>query len=270
MKATFLMCRPQIYGIDYVINPWMNRAVQADTERALAQWERLVAILRDDLDCEVLFISPQKGLPDMVFTANAGYLDGNRFIPSRFRYDERRGEEPHFREWFEEKGYEILDLPEGSGYFEGFGDVLPLGDTLFAGYLFRSEIESHKEVGRITGMRVISLELVQEWFYHLDTCFCPLPSGELIYYPGAFDSYGQKVIEETVGSERLIPVRDDEARTLCCNAVVIGNTVLMNVGAPELAKELRGRGMKVIETDLSEFIKSGGSAKCLTLRLKRL
>ncbi len=104
MKATFLMCRPQFYGIDYVINPWMNRAVQADTERALAQWERLVAILRDELDCEVLLISPQKGLPDMVFTANAGYLDGNRFIPSRFRYDERSGEEPHFREWFEDKG----------------------------------------------------------------------------------------------------------------------------------------------------------------------
>ena len=122
--------------------------------------------------------------------------------------------------------------------------------------------------GRITRVRVVSLELVQEWFYHLDTCFCPLPSGELIYYPGAFDSYGQKVIEETVGSERLIPVRDDEARSFCCNAVAMENAVVMNVGAPELAKELGGRGMKVIETDLSEFIKSGGSAKCLTLRLK--
>ena len=262
------MCRPDYYGINYSINPWMNRAVQADGERASAQWERLRSLIEDELHGEVRLIPPVRGLPDLVFTANAGYLDGNRFIPSRFRYAERRGEEPHFKKWFEDAGYETAELSKGAGYFEGFGDVLPLGDTLFAGYRFRSDIASHKEVGRITGRRVVSLELVEQWFYHLDTCFCPLPSGELIYYPGAFDRYGRTIIEETVPPAKIITVGDDEAATFCCNAVAVGNTVIMNSGAPELTKELERRGMKVVTTDLSEFIKSGGSAKCLTLRLK--
>lgn len=261
------MCRPDYYGIDYEINPWMDRAVQPDKEKAFVQWNNLVSILKEELGCNIKLLQPVAGLPDMVFTANAGYVEGKRFIPSRFRFTERRGEEYHFREWFEEEGYEITDLPQSASFFEGFGDILPLGDTLFAGYRYRSDIASHKALGEILGRRVISLELVNPSFYHLDTCFCPLPSGELLFYPGAFDEYGLKVIRESLGEGRLIEVGGEEAGLFSCNAVTFGESIVINSGSPQLAKKLVERGYTVFETDLSEFIKSGGSAKCLTLRL---
>ena len=267
MKTSFLMCRPEYYGIDYVINPWMDVARQPDAALALSQWEALRAILEGKMGCRVLLVEPRKGQPDMVFTANAGYLEESRFVPSRFRHPERRGEEAHFIRWFSENGYEICHLNESGGFFEGFGDALPLGEVLFSGYRFRSDISSHRELGKIFNRRVISLELVDSRFYHLDTCFCPLPSGELIYFPGAFDSYGLKVIEETAGRKNLIAVDDKEAVAFCCNAVAVGRDIVINSGAPLLATELGKRGFNVFETDLSEFIKSGGSAKCLTLKL---
>lgn len=267
MNASFLMCRPDHYGIDYEINPWMDLAVQPDKEKALVQWKRLVSILKEEFNCTIKLVPPVKGLPDMVFTANAGYVQGKRFIPSRFRFAERRGEERHFRKWFEDEGYEIAGLPESASFFEGFGDALPLGDTLFAGYRYRSDIASHKAIGKILGRRIISLELVNPAFYHLDTCFCPLPSGDLLYYPGAFDEYGLKVIREVVDKGRLIEIKREEAERFSCNAVVLGEAIVMNSGSSELKRKLEERGYTILETDLSEFIKSGGSAKCLTLRL---
>lgn len=261
------MCRPDHYGIDYEINPWMDRTIQPDKEKALVQWTSLVSILEERLKCIIKLVTPVKGLPDMVFTANAGYVEGKRFIPSRFRFAERRGEEDHFRKWFEGEGYEISDLPASASFFEGFGDVFPLGDTLFAGYRYRSDIASHKAIGKILGRRIISLELVNPAFYHLDTCFCPLPSGDLLYYPGAFDEYGLKVIREVVDKGRLIEIKREEAERFSCNAVVLGEAIVMNSGSSELKRKLEERGYTILETDLSEFIKSGGSAKCLTLRL---
>lgn len=270
-RATILMCRPEHYGINYEINPWMHREVQVDTALAMQQWEALVRILKEELDCEIVLIDPVEGLPDLVFTANAGYVRGNLFIPSRFRYPQRQGEEPHFRKWFQERGYEIADLPgtqNSTQYFEGCGDALPVGDTIYAGFRFRSDAPSLTSLSAILGQRVISLELAQKWFYHLDTCFCPLGNGDVLYYPGAFDEYGRKAIEGNIGEERIIRADETEAPTFCCNAVAIDDAVVINSGASKLARQLRDRGLRVFQTDLSEFIKSGGSAKCLTLRLK--
>lgn len=267
MNDSFLMCRPDYYGIDYEINPWMDRGDQPDKERAHLQWDSLRNILKEELKCDIKLVRPVAGLPDMVFTANAGYVEGKRFIPSRFRFAERRGEEPHFRKWFEGEGYEIRDLPRSGSFFEGFGDILPLGDTLFAGYRYRSDIASHSAIGDILGRRVISLELVNPSFYHLDTCFCPLPSGDLLYYPAAFDDYGLNVIREMAGEDRLIEVNGEEAQRFACNAVAFEKSIVISSGSPRLEKKLAERGYTVFDTDLSEFIKSGGSAKCLTLRL---
>ena len=267
MSARFLMCRPDYYGVHYEINPWMHCDVKVDALGAMKQWEALVAIMEDDLKVKVELIPALDDLADMVFTANAGYVEGKRFIPSRFRYPQRQGEEPHYRKWFADRNYEIIDIDENC-YFEGCGDALPIGDLIFAGYRFRSHIGSHKELGKILNKKVISLELIQDWFYHLDTCFCPLENGDLIYYPGAFDDYAVTSIESHLDEEKLIRVSDDEARTFCCNAVSIGDSVIMNSGAPMLVAELEKRGLKVFQTELSEFIKSGGSAKCLTLRLE--
>src|ERR1051326_486343 len=171
--AQILMCPPNYFGIEYEINPWMDRQRGVDRERAIAQWQALYDTLTGPVGATVELLDPVACLPDMVFTANAGLVAGKRFIPSRFRHAVRAGEEPYFRRWFESRGYEILSLSEGT-IFEGAGDALSCGDTLYAGYLFRSHAASHREISRLLGQRVLSLELSDPRFYHLDTCFCPL------------------------------------------------------------------------------------------------
>ena len=115
------------------------------------------------------------------------------------------------------------------------------------------------------GHRVIPMELVDPYYYHLDTCFCPISTTTAIYFPPAFDEYGRKVLPELI--DDLIEVEEDEARCFACNAVVVGKTVVTNAGCGKLHAALRQREFAVAETPLSEFAKAGGSAKCLTLRL---
>ncbi len=263
----FLMCRPDYYAVRYEINPWMNRQVQPNHGRAVIQWESLVRLLSVHLGATVSLLPPLEQQPDLVFTANAGFVSGKVFIPSRFRYPQRRGEEAWFRKWFEENGYQTRELP-GEAFFEGFGDALPFNGMVFAGYRFRSDIQAHRELGRLLDVQVVSLELTDDRFYHLDTCFCPLETGDVLYYPRAFDRYAIEAIRGTVEREHLIPVDEAEANSFCCNAISVRTSVLMNTGSPRLTARLNGRGYEVFTTDLSEFVKSGGSAKCLTLRLE--
>src|SRR6266704_2972292 len=231
MRA-LLLCPPDYYGIEYEINPWMSRARGAEAALAQEQWNGLHATL-SKLDCKIDLVAAQPKLPDMVFTANAGLTVGRRFIPSNFRHKERAGEAPHFARWMEEHGYEIFWLPD-SLYFEGEGDALFSGDALFCGYKFRSDIQSHRAVAEILGCLVISVELVDPRFYHLDTCSCPLPDGGAVWFPAAFDEYGQRAI-------------------------------VLPEGAPKLVATLVDRGYRCHELPMSEFIKAGGACKCLTM-----
>ena len=258
------MCRPTFYGIAYSINPWMNLRRQPNRALALRQWEALQETLREDLGATVHCCRARPGLPDMTFTANAGLVRRRLFIPSRFRYKERAGEAPHFTRWFRARGYRVLPLPPGHS-FEGAGDALPMRRCWFAGYRFRSDIQTHALVGEAVGARVLSVELVNPYFYHLDTCFMPLSRGLAIYYPPAFDRYGNRVLRENVAD--LLPVRHDEAYQFACNAVSVGRKVIISKPCRCLARELKKRGFAVYPLDFSEFLKAGGAAKCLTLRL---
>jgi len=258
-----LMCPPDYYGIEYEINPWMNRAVASDSAESHQQWRALYATLIE-LGVKVERLDPVPGLPDLVFTANAGLVYHDRFISSRFRHGVRQGETPHFERWARDFGFSVVTLPAGL-HFEGAGDALFCGETLFAGYRFRSDARSHHWIGEALGVQVLPLELVDPRFYHLDTCFCPLAPDTAIYYPGAFDDYGRSVLEDRI--TRRIAVSAEEAVTFSCNAVVVGRTVIMNEETPKLARSLRDAGYAVRPHRLTEFIKAGGSAKCLTLRL---
>ncbi|MBI3610592.1 MAG: amidinotransferase [Nitrospirae bacterium] len=261
---TFLMCPPDYYGIEYEINPWMDRRRPADTALAMRQWQTFYDQLTTGLGVTVELLTPVKGLPDLVFMANAGLASGKKFIRSNFRFPQRQREVPVFEAWFKDRGYRILPLPPDA-CFEGEGDALSVGKTLFAGYRMRSDIQSHEKIGEILGCEVLSLELADPRFYHLDTCFCPLSDRAVLYFPGAFDDYGRRVITESV--PETIPVTVENAFGFGCNAVVVGRDVVLHAGCEELARELRSRGFAVHELDLSEFIKGGGSAKCLVLRL---
>ncbi len=258
-----LMCPPDYYGIEYEINPWMKRERGSTPERARGQWQKLHDIVVG-LGAAVELLAPQPGLPDLVFTANAGLVFRRRFFSSRFRHEVRARETPTFEAWFAAQGYTVEHLPEGV-YFEGAGDALFCGRTLFAGYRIRSDALGHQWLGQALGRLVLPLELVNPSFYHLDTCFCPLAPGEALCYPEAFDAYGRKVLQTHV--PRLLAVGDEEAQRFGCNAVVVGKTVITNTGCDRLAAALGERGYRVVQTELDEFIKAGGSAKCLTLRL---
>jgi N-dimethylarginine dimethylaminohydrolase len=258
-----LMCPPVFYGIEYEINPWMKRERQADHDLAIKQWNGLLAVLLD-LGAKVSLQTPVRGLPDLVFTANAAMIFRKTAVLSRFRFEQRQGEEAHDAQWLAEHGFEVVPPPEKT-YFEGAGDALFCGEDLFAGYRMRSDARGHQEIGQRLGVRVIPLELVDPYYYHLDTCFCPLAPGAALYYPPAFDEYGQKAVRELI--PELIPVEREEAEAFACNAVVVGRTVVTNSGCPKLHDSLRQRGFDAVETPLGEFVKAGGSAKCLTLRL---
>ncbi|HEX5104586.1 MAG TPA: arginine deiminase-related protein [Pirellulaceae bacterium] len=258
-----LMCPPEHYGIEYEINPWMSRSRQADREIAYQQWQGLTEILTQ-LGAKLSFLEPRQGLPDLVFTANAALIYGQRAILSHFRHQQRQGEEPLCAAWFQSHGFVVERLPE-ERFFEGAGDALFCGETLIAGYRIRSDVRSQQMVGELTGSRVVPLELIDEHYYHLDTCFCPLAPGVAIWFPGAFDDYGRRALAEVV--PELIEVAAEEAHSFACNAVVVGQHVVTNTGCPNLHRDLASRGYSPIATPLSEFVKAGGSAKCLTLRL---
>jgi len=257
------MCPPDYYGIEYEINPWMSRARGSTPERARQQWIALSEILKG-LGVSVELLAPQPGLPDLVFTANAGLVFKSQFFSSRFRHEVRARETPYDDAWFAGHGFTVEHLPEGI-YFEGAGDALFCGSTLFAGYRIRSDVQGHQFLAQALGKQVLPLELVNPRFYHLDTCFCPLAPGEAIYHPAAFDAYGRKVLQTHI--PRLVTVEESEAHRFGCNAVVVGKKVVMNTGCERLAAELKSWGYEPIPTELDEFIKAGGSAKCLTLRL---
>ena len=266
-EIRFLMCPPDHYDVDYVINPWMEGNIhKSSRDRAVEQWQKLHHVLKDHTLVDL--VQPQQGWPDMVFTANAGLVLGKTVVLSRFFHKERQGEEPYFKQWFEDKGYTVYELPKDLP-FEGAGDALleREGRWLWAGYGFRSELDSHPYLAKWLDIEVVSLRLMDERFYHLDTCFCPLNGGYLLYYPPAFDSYSNRVIEMRVPPEKRIAIAEADAVNFACNSVNIDSVVVMNKASDDLKARLTAAGFEVIETPLTEFLKAGGAAKCLTLRV---
>ena len=263
----FLMCPPTFFGVEYIINPWMEGQVHA-TNLSLAhqQWIALHDLLA--AQGAVFSMTAVKGLPDLVFTANAGLVYGRCAIVSSFRCAERQPESSHFAASFEAHGFEVHHLSGGVN-FEGAGDALfsrsePL---LWMGHGMRSSREACEPVQKLVDVEVQPLRLRNPSFYHLDTCFCPLERGYLLYYPDAFDEAGLGTIEKRVPAEKRIAVDHDDAAKFACNAVNVGRTVIANSFSNDLALRLYDAGFTTITTPLSEFMRSGGAAKCLSLRL---
>ena len=266
-RPAFLMCPPSLYDVNYVINPWMEGNLhRSSREQAAAQWGQLHAALSDIAD--VLLVEPQPGSPDMVFTANAGLVRDGIVALSSFHHPERQGEEPHFRKWFADSGFSIREIPRATP-FEGEGDALfdSDGSRLWAGHGLRTRAASHHFLTQTWDVEVLSLGLIDPRFYHLDTCFCPLSNGDLMYYPPAFDLPSRALIEVHYPASRRIAVDEADALRFACNAVNVGRTILLNEISPQLSSQLVSRGFDVVQVRLSEFLKAGGAAKCLVLRL---
>lgn len=266
-RDKILMCPPDYFNVDYVINPWMaGQEGGLDKDLVVRQWNNLKDTIAEYAD--VVTMEPQPDLPDLVFTANAGVVLGDKAIASHFMPMERRPEEPHYKAWFSENGFELYDLDEKIG-FEGAGDCLfdRGGEWLWTGYGFRTEIEAHAEIQRYFDVEVVSIKLTDSRFYHIDTAFCPLSNGFLMYHPPAFDFDSRVAIESRIPPHKRIVVDTMDAGNFACNAVNIGDTVILNKASDPLKARLMLNGFHVREVDLSEFLKAGGSAKCLTLKL---
>ena len=255
-----LMCPPTHYGVEYEINPWMHVATQVDRRLAWHQWEALLHTYRE-LGVEVVLADPVPGLPDMVFTANAGLTRGDRVVLSRFRHPERQREESRWRELFEGWGAPVCDT--GDIAFEGAGDALFVGDTLVCGYGFRTDPEAIPLVARQLGVDTVAVELVDPRFYHLDTCLCPLDPGTILLAPAALSPESRERVRRLV--PRVVEVPDGAAAGFACNAMAIGDVVVSSTAVEELRTPLRTAGYRVVGLPMSEFIKAGGGVRCLSL-----
>jgi N-dimethylarginine dimethylaminohydrolase len=268
-QATFLMCPPRLYDVNYVINPWMAGNIHASSRtRAAEQWQHLYEAVSKIATVEL--VQPEPGSPDMVFTANAGLERDGVVAISSFFHPERQGEEPHFRRWFHEAGYTILDIPRATP-FEGEGDALFSNDgrCLWAGHGPRTAASSHHALREAWGIPVVPLHLIDPRFYHLDTCFAPLTGGYAMYFPDAFDHLSLHRIESFYSPEKRIVISEADAVSFACNAVNVSRTIILNTISSKLSHQLEQLGFEVIQVELTEFLKAGGAAKCLVMKLSQ-
>ena len=268
---SLLVCPPTHFGVEYVINPWMAGQVGAASQaEAARQWDQLVATLEGVADVRV--IDAGAGLPDMCFAANGGFVLGETFVATRFAVSQRQPETALYGRWVAEAGLEVLEWDEDLP-FEGEGDALwwphPSEPLLWAGYGVRTALAAHKPLAERLRVPVESLRLVDPRFYHLDTCFVPLPKGRVIYYPPAFDARSLHRIEARTAPAQRFAVGDEDARAFACNAIRIGDTWIANHASAALRERLASWGYSVITTPLTEFMKAGGAAKCLALLLEQ-
>ncbi len=255
---------PTCFAISYEINPWMKINNPANATIAQRQWDILhKAILK--AGARVSLIAPEEGLPDMVFTANAGLVEDNIVILSSFRHRERQGESRYYEKWFSEHGYNCFLMPEGSD-FEGEGDALFFKDQMLLGYGFRTDISSHQYIGEIMKKEYTSLKLINHHFYHLDTCLQYIEdSNLLIYYPAAFSPESRKKIEDLPSN--ILRLSEEDAFSFVCNSICINSKLILYKRSDEFAEELAKYGIEVLSIDISEFMKSGGSVRCMVLNL---
>jgi N-dimethylarginine dimethylaminohydrolase len=258
----FLMCPPDYFEVSYEINHWMDTDIKVDRDRAMRQWVDLVDTL-ERAGAAVETVSPRPGLPDMVFTANAGIVDGTTYLPATMRYQQRRPEIPHVRTWFAELGWTVAEQPVEVQ--EGAGDALPFAGALVAGYGMRSKFESYHELSERAGWTVVPVRLNDPRFYHLDITFCPLDERTALVVPEAFDSRDLETLTRLVPDP--VPVTGKEGELFVANSVVVGRTIIMPACTTRLGRQLEKRGFEVVVTDVSEFMKAGGGPRCLTLAL---
>lgn len=260
-----LMCNPLYFSISYVINPWMKVGSE-DKHLAQVQWGKLYQTYLD-LGIKVNLIDQEPKKPDMVFSTDQGIVLGKKVLMSNFRFKERKGERKPYLEWFTSHGYEPHFIPD-KAHFEGNGECLFFCQKLLVGLGFRANEFTCKYLKKALGVEIIPLELINPYFYHLDTALFVLNDETVFYFPEAFSKKSQKVLKKLVPN--LIEFNDFEANNLAANSVATDHLVIMNKTLPNFRKILKMLGYKSLEIDISEFAKAGGGAHCLTNVLKMI
>ncbi len=257
----YAMTPPEFFAVEYAINPWMDIATPVDVGVAMAQWEALrTTYLR--LGHRVEVIAPVPGLPDMVYAANGGFIARDVAIVARFRFAERAGESRAYAEWMTSVGYRPVSTRHIN---EGQGDLLMVGETVLGGYGFRTDRRAHPEISAALRAPVVSLELMDPRFYHLDTALAVLDDRTVAFYPPAFSAAAQDQLRALF--PEAIVVGSADAFVLGLNVVSDGLHVVLPAAATGFAAQLREAGFEPVGVDLSELLKGGGSVKCCTLEV---
>ncbi len=274
----FLLCRPQHFAVSYAINPWMDPQSWMRDRRAHAAAEGEWAALHRkllELGAMIELVKPVPGLPDLVFTANAAVVLDRQVLLARFRHPERQREQPHFEAAFhalQARGLidAVRKLPDNL-VLEGAGDCVwdATRKLFWLGHGPRSDAAARYAVADVFGQEVVALELADQRFYHMDTALSPLPGGEVMYLPEAFTSAGLAEIRDRVAPDQRIELGLEDGCRLAANAVCLGHTLVLSSCSEALRSELADRGYRISATPLPSFLRSGGSAFCLTLRLDR-
>jgi N-dimethylarginine dimethylaminohydrolase len=257
----YAMTAPTFFTVEYAINPWMDTSVPVDTHLAFSQWEALRQTYKE-LGHTVELVEPVAGLPDMVYAANGGMMANGRAVSARFAYPQRAGESAAYSEWMTRHGYRPADTRHTN---EGQGDLLVVGSIILAGYGFRTERQAHDEIAAALHMPVVSLELVDPRFYHLDTALAVLDNTTIAFYSPAFSDASRAQLLQLFPD--AIEVGSADAFVLGLNAVSDGLNVVLPAAATGFAAQLRDAGFRPIGIDLSELLKGGGSVKCCTLEV---
>jgi N-dimethylarginine dimethylaminohydrolase len=255
------MCPPSHFGVRYEINPWMSVRRSADQERAEREWLRL----RDTfvaLGAQVELETPGPGLPDQVFTANAGFALGDRAVAATFLHSERQGEEALHEAWFAGHGYETARC---SWPLEGAGDLCGAGAVLLGGYGVRSDLRAHREAAAWLGVDVIPVEMVDPWLYHLDLIIAPLEGPSALVAPSGLRAAARRTVADLFPD--TIELTAEETTDFAANCMVLDRAVVMHRCSRRLERELRARGLEPVESPVGEFLKAGGGVRCMALRL---
>lgn len=266
-----LMVEPTYFSVDYVINPHMADNVgTVNKMEAKNQWEIIKDTFRQ-IGLAVHELDGQEGLPDMVFCSNQSlpFEDENgkpHAIMSIMHTDERKEEVPFIEQWYRQRGHEIHYLDNDKiEDFEGCGDAIwhTGRRLLWGGHGYRSSVKAYERISEITGVPVLVLELVNEAFYHLDTCLCVLDEKTALIYPDAFTGEGLELID-AVFSTVIRASKYEAEKLFACNATCPdGKNVIIQKGCTDVNKKLRDAGFAVQEVDTSEYLKSGGSVYCM-------
>ncbi len=264
MSKQILMCAPKFFDIEYEINPWMDKGNQVDQKLAGKQWQELYHTYTEKLGWDVELIEPVKNLPDMVFTANGALVINGKVALPTFRAPDRQPETAHFKKWFESKGYTEFLQPKYD--FEGEGDALVWNNVVFAGYPWRSDVAAHAELAEFFGKKIIDVQLTSGHFYHLDTALTIVDNETVALYPPLFTPESLKKIKETV--PHVIEASKADAYAYGLNAMSDGHNIVLSDRATGLIETYKKRGMQVYPVPISEYQKSGGGVKCLTLELR--
>jgi N-dimethylarginine dimethylaminohydrolase len=257
----YVMTAPRFFAVDYAINPWMDVAIPVDVAAAVAQWENLRSTYRR-LGHVVDLVDPLPGLPDMVYAANGGLILNDTAVVARFKYPQRQRESDAYAVWMRSHGFTTFHTRHVN---EGQGDLLPVGGMVLAGTGFRTDRRAHAEIAEIIGVPVVSLQLVNPRFYHLDTALTVLDDTTIAYYPPAFTECSRAQLEMLFPD--AIVVTSADAYVFGLNAVSDGRHVVYPAAAVGFAEQLSKAGFEPIGVEMSELLKGGGSVKCCTLEV---